>query len=405
MSPRCVTILYAFALAAVAAASPLHGVVQDYEVVIAGGRVIDPESGLDGIRNIGIRGTTIVAIETAPLTGSRQIDATGLVVAPGFIDLHRHGQDDENYRYAALDGVTSVFELEVGTADVARWYREREPGRLINYGVAVGHVPVRMAVMGDTGASMPSGPAANAVATDAQVADMARRLESGLAQGAVAVGFGAAYTPAASPWELLEMFRVAGRTNATVHIHLRRGVVGLQEALANAAVTGTPLHVVHINSTGGNVVGPMLQVIADARARGMDVTTEAYPYNRGSTAIESALYDDWERLTDEQIGQTLWAGTGEPLTRASFARYRQTGGWVIQAPSRMENVERAITHPLTMIASDGIQMRGGMGHPRSTGTFSHVLGRYVREAGTLSLADALSKMTVMPARRLETRVP
>ena len=170
-------------------------------------------------------------------------------------------------------------------------------------------------------------------------------------------------------------------------------------------MTGTPLHVVHINSTGGNQVGPMLQVIADANARGMDVTTEAYPYNRGSTGIESALYDNWERLSDEAIGQILWAATGEPLTRESFARYRKMGGSVIQAPGRMENVERAINSPLTMIASDGSQMRNGMGHPRSTGTFSQVLGRYVRVAKTLSLVDALRKMTVMPAKRLEARVP
>ena len=149
----------------------------------------------------------------------------------------------------------------------------------------------------------------------------------------------------------------------------------------------------------------MLQLVADAQARGLDVTTEAYPYNRGSTRIESSLYDSWERLSDEAIGQILWAATGEPLTRESFARYRKIGGSVIQAPGRMEHVERAITSPLTMIASDGSQMRDGMGHPRSTGTFSQVLGRYVREAGTLSLPDAIRKMTLMPARRLEHRVP
>lgn len=378
---------------------------QDYDVVIVGGRVIDPESGLDAVRHIGVRGGTIEAVAETPLRGRRQIDAKGLVVAPGFIDLHRHGQDDENYLYAARDGVTTVFELEVGTGDVDRWYREREPGRLINYGVAIGHIPVRIAVMGDAGTFLPSGPGGSAVATEVQVAEMARRMEEGLRQGAVAVGFGTAYTPAASPWEVLEMFRVAGRAGASAHIHVRRGVEGVQEALADAAVTGTPLHIVHINSTGGNQVGPMLQLVAEARARGLDVTTEAYPYNRGSTRIESALYDNWEQLSDAAIGQILWAATGEPLTRESFARYRKMGGSVIQAPGRMENVERAINSPLTMIASDGSSMRNGMGHPRSTGTFSQVLGKYVREAGSLSLVDALRKMTVMPARRLEARVP
>jgi len=378
--------------------------IQDFDLVVANGRVIDPESGLDAVRSVGVRGGSIAAIEAGPLRGRTVIDATGLVVAPGFIDVHRHGQNDENYRHAALDGVTSSLELEVGTRDIESWYRERAPGRLINYGVSIGHIGVRMAVMGDAGDFLPSGPAASAAATPEQVAEMARRLDEGLRQGAVAVGFGTAYTPAASPWEVLEMFRVAGRHGASAHIHVRRGVEGVQEALANAVVTGTPLHVVHINSTGGNDVGRMLALISEARQRGLDVTTEAYPYNRGSTRIESAVYDNWERMSDEDIGQILWAATGEPLTRESFARYRKQGGSVIQRPGRMENVQQAINSPLTMIASDASTMRDGRGHPRSTGTFSQVLGRYVREAKSLSLMDAVRKMTLMPARRLEARV-
>jgi len=378
--------------------------IQDFDLVVANGRVIDPESGLDAVRSVGVRGGSIAAIEAGPLRGRTVIDATGLVVAPGFIDVHRHGQNDENYRHAALDGVTSSLELEVGTRDIESWYRERAPGRLINYGVSIGHIGVRMAVMGDAGDFLPSGPAASAAATPEQVAEMARRLDEGLRQGALAVGFGTAYTPAASPWEVLEMFRVAGRHGASAHIHVRRGVEGVQEALANAVVTGTPLHVVHINSTGGNDVGRMLVLISEARQRGLDVTTEAYPYNRGSTRIESAVYDNWERMSDEDIGQILWAATGEPLTRESFARYRKQGGSVIQRPGRMENVQQAINSPLTMIASDASTMRDGRGHPRSTGTFSQVLGRYVREAKSLSLMDAVRKMTLMPARRLEARV-
>jgi N-acyl-D-aspartate/D-glutamate deacylase len=301
--------------------------------------------------------------------------------------------------------VTTVLELEVGTGDVERWYREREPGQLIHYGVAIGHIPVRMAVMGDTGDFLPSGPAASRAATDDEITEMRRRIEDGLRAGAVAVGFGTAYTPAASQWEVLEMFRAAGAHRASAHIHVRSGIQGIQEAMSNAVITGTPLHIVHINSTGGNNVARMLQMIGEAQARGLDVTTEAYPYNRGSTRIESALYDNWQQMSDAAIGQMIWVATGESLTRESFARYRHMGGSVIQAPGNMENVQRAINSPLTMIASDGSQIRSGKGHPRSTGTYSQVLGRYVREAGTLTLMDAIRKMTLMPARRLEARVP
>jgi hypothetical protein len=377
----------------------------NFDVVIANARVMDPESGLDATRNVGIRGTTIAAIESTPISGRRTIEARGLVLAPGFIDLHRHGQNAENYRHAALDGVTSAFELEVGTGDVDRWYRERDPGQVIHYGVAIGHIPVRMAVMNDPGDFLPSGPAANTVANDAQVSEMRRRIEAGLRAGAVAVGFGTAYTPAASQWEVLEMFRAAGTQRASAHIHVRGGIQGIQEAVADAVITGTPLHIVHINSTGGSNVARMLQFIADAQARGLDITTEAYPYNRGSTRIESSLYDNWEGRSDEAISQIIWVQTGESLTRETFAKYRKIGGSVIQAPSPIEFVQQAINSPLTMIASDGSEMKDGKGHPRSTGTYSQVLGRYVRDAGTLTLMDALRKMSLMPAQRLEARVP
>lgn len=151
--------------------------------------------------------------------------------------------------------MTSSFELEVGTGDIARWYSERAPGRLINYGVAIGHIPVRMVVLDDKGDFLPSGPAVGVAATEAQVEEMKRRVDEGLRQGAVAVGFGTAHTPAASPWEVLEIFRVAARHGASAHIHVRRGVEGIQEAVANAAVTGAPLHIVHLN----------WQDVADAR--------------------------------------------------------------------------------------------------------------------------------------------
>jgi N-acyl-D-aspartate/D-glutamate deacylase len=125
----------------------------------------------------------------------------------------------------------------------------------------------------------------------------------------------------------------------------------------------------------------------------------------GSTRIESALYDNWSQLSDSVIGLMIWVATGEFLTRDTFAKYRQQGGSVIQAAGNMENVQTAINSPLTMIASDGSTMKDGKGHPRSTGTYTNVLGRYVREAGALTLMDALRKMTLMPARRLEARVP
>src|SRR5688572_14123453 len=123
---------------------------QMYDVVLRGGRVVDPESALDGVRNVAITGKKIASVSARPLRGKLEIDATGLVVAPGFIDLHSHGQTARNYGFKAMDGVTTALELEVGVSPVRRWYEERKGKALINFGASVGHMPARMAVMKDT---------------------------------------------------------------------------------------------------------------------------------------------------------------------------------------------------------------------------------------------------------------
>ena len=389
-------------LAAASLATLLHA-QQSFDLVIAGGRVIDPESGLNEIRNIGIRGRTIGAISASPLSGRTTLDAAGLVVSPGFIDLHAHGQTAETYRFQARDGVTTALELEVGTADVERWYADRKSGQLINYGVSIGHIPVRMAVMGDRGPFLPTGPGAHKAASASEIKDIVRRIEDGLRHGAVSIGAGFAYTPAASAEELLEVFRVAGRHGTPVHVHIRRGVTGLKEALSLASQAKAPLHVVHINSAGTTATAEMLAMIAGARKEGLDVTTEAYPYTAGMTEIQSANLDEYEKASADRVAQLEWPRTGERLTPESFQKYRKTGGPVVLHTNTEEMVNVAITSPLTIVASDAY-WENGTGHPRTTGTYSKVLGRYVRERKALSLTDAIRKMTLMPARRLEARV-
>lgn len=384
-----------------------------YDVVILNARVIDPESRLDAVRNIGVSSGTIKAITTARLNGRSVIDAKGLVVSPGFIDLHQHGQTEENYRFKVMDGVTTALELEVGTGDVDRWYAEREGKTTINYGVSAGHLAARMAAMRDPIEFLPSGQAARRAATDAEIAEMKTHLERGLQRGAVAVGFGIQYVPQASHWEILEMFRVAARFGASCHVHLRNAGLkepasstqALEEVIAAATITGAPLHVVHIQSTGGKATPKLLQMIGEARSRNLDVTTECYPYVAGMTDIKSAIFNEgWQEVFGIDYGDLQWAATGERLTKESFERYRKSGGFVAVFSMTEEIVEGAIKNPLTMIASDGI-LQNGKGHPRTAGTYTRVLGHYVRERGALSLIDALRKMTLMPAQRLERRVP
>src|SRR5215212_1352033 len=375
-----------------------------YDRVILGGRVMDPASRLDAIRNIGVNDGRIGVITTEPLQGIDRIDARGLVVAPGFIDVHSHGTTDETYRLQSLDGVTTTLELELGTSDVAAWYRERSAGERINYGVSVGHIKVRMSVMQDSGTWMPVDEAAYRAASQAQIAEIVERVEAGLSDGAISIGAGFPYTPAATREELLAVFRVAAKSRTPIHLHITPGVDGLNEALKLAAETNAPLQVAHINSSSLSETPVMLEMIEAARAAGQDVTTEAYPYTAGMTEIQSATIQDiYKTAPDERLGEIEWPLTGERLNRESFDRYTRIGGPIVVHTNTEGMVAAAITSPLTMIASDAY-WQNGTGHPRTTGTFSKVLGRYVREAHSLGLMEAIRKMTLMPAQRLETRV-
>ncbi len=407
--------IFLVVICAAGLAGALPVLAEDFDLVIAHGRVIDPESGLDAVQHVGIRGGVVRAVSPAPLTGRETIDATGLVVAPGFIDLHWHGVKPESHRYQAMDGVTASFELEVGVDDVDRWYDARAGREPIHYGVAVGHIPVRMAVKFDRGEFLPSGPGAKAPVSADELAEIARRIEHGLQRGAVAVGLGIVYTPAAQSWELLEVFRLAAKYGTFTHVHVRGASsaagagadreAGILEVIALSAATGAPVHVAHIQSSGQGSTGRMLGLIADARSRGIDITTECYPYTAGATRIESFLFDSWMDRPESDYAKLQWVRTGERLTRESFLRYREEGGLVLIHANTEEVIRTAVAHPLTMIASDGFDVAPGEGHPRSAGTYSRILGRYVREAGLLTLGDALRKMTIEPARRLEVRVP
>ena len=410
-------LLAALAVAAILAlASTFHAQPQGttYDLVIANGRVMDPESGLDAVRNVGITGGKIAAISSETLQGKERIDAKGLVVAPGFIDLHEHGQEPRNYQFQAHDGVTTSLELEVGTSDVDAWYAQREGKSLINFGVSVGHIPVRMKVIGDPGEFLPSDDAAHKPATPEQIAEMRKQIEHGLQRGALAVGMGINYTEAASHEEILEMFRAAANHHASVHVHVRyagmlepqTGLAAIEEVIAAAATTGAPLHIVHITSVGLRDTPQLLAAVEGARKQRLDVTTECYPYHASSTFLESAIFDPgWQERQGITFKDLQWVKTGERLTAETFAKYRKEGGSVVIFNIPEEDVRLAVGNPMVMIASDGSRFNGPKVHPRGQASFSRVLGHYVREEKTLDLMTALRKMTLMPAQRLEKRAP
>ena len=396
---------------------------QQYDVVLEGGRVMDPETSLDAVRNVGIQGGKIARISSEPLTGRRVIHASGLVVAPGFIDLHQHGQELESQRVKALDGVTTGLELEIGVPDVAQFLKAKEGRSLIHYGTSASHAAARARVFGaplrselQAHAGIPeilpkSGPATDQPATPEQIEAIRKRLRAELDAGGLAVGMGIQYTPGATRLEVIEMFRLAAERRLPVYTHLRSSgrlepgsaIESVSEAIGATAITGASLHIVHINSTCLRDSLECLSLIEGARARGLDVTTEAYPYIAGMTSINSALFNPgWQDKLGIGYGDLMLPDTGEHLTRERFDELHSssTTRWVLIFANTQQVVDQVIPHPLVMIASDG-----AAGHPRNAGTYSRVLRQYVREKGTLTLMGALRKMSLMPAQMLERSTP
>lgn len=394
---------------------PLAALSQSYDLVIQGGRVIDPETGLDAVRNVGISQGKIKTISAAVLEGKRVISASNLVVAPGFIDLHQHGQDLDSQRVKALDGVTTALEMEIGKPDVAAFLKSKEGNSIINYGTSASHASARSVAFG---ASIPadeilpkSGTATNDPATLEQIEVMKNQLRHELDAGALAIGMGIQYVPGATRWEVIETFRLAAEYGVPVYTHVRSAgkqepgssIESVSEVIGAAAVSGAPLHVVHINSSCGSQVLACLTLIEGARARGLDVTTEAYPYEAGMTSINSALFNPgWQEKFEITYHDLMLPQTGERLTKERFEELHRANEphAIVLFNNKMETVDSTFRNPLVMVASDGEK-----GHPRNAGTFCRILARYVRSQGTLTLMDAVRKMSLMPAQMLERSTP
>ena len=396
---------------------------QQYDVVIEGGRVMDPEAGVDAVRNVGIREGKIARISSDPLTGRRVIHAAGLVVAPGFIDLHQHGQELASQRVKAFDGVTTALEMEIGVPDVGQFLKLKEGHSLIHYGTAASHVAARSLVFGAALNPAPdpqtglfdilpkSGPATNDPATPEQITQIQKRLRDELDAGALGIGMGIQYTPGATRLEVIDMFRLAAERKVPVYTHMRSfgrtepgsAIESTEEVIGAAAISGAALHIVHINSTCLLDSLECLSLIEGARARGLDVTTEAYPYIAGMTYINSALFNPgWRERLGMDYSQLVLPNTGEHLTAERFEELHKssTPQLVLMFANTQEMVDKIIPNPLVMIASDGAP-----GHPRNAGTYARVLAQYVREKKTVTLMEALRKMSLMPAQMLERSTP
>ena len=391
---------------------------ESFDLVLKSGRVVDPETGLDAVRDVGIRGDTIARISLEPLAGSRTIDARGLVVAPGFIDLHQHQHDPASYRLKAFDGLTTALELETGVPDVTRFIDARRGKTLIHFGATASHEAARVAAwdmpllpspMGPDAAipDPPAGPSTNEPATDERLNRILALLRAQLDAGALGVGVGLEYTPGATRHEVVEVFRLAATYGRPVFIHVRgagrtepgSSVESIVEVVGAAAVTGAAVHIVHVNSSCLRDAPECLAMIEGARSRSLDVTVEAYPYGVGATFVNSAFFNPgWRERRGIDFNDLELPESGERLTEERFDTLHASSNPQVVLIHNIpdEVVDSVISHPLVMIASDGMRE-----HPRGAATFARVLARYVRAHKRLSLLEAVKKMSLLPAQRLE----
>ena len=389
------------------AAVPSALLAQRADIAIVNGRVMDPASGLDAVRTVVIQGDRIAEITADRVEANHVIDASGLVVAPGFVDiLARIRPAREPQRYKIKDGVTTVISMHGGPVDIAGWYGAFETGgSLVNYGTTVGHPDVRRAA----GVTDPYVPA-----NTGQRAEMKRIAAQAIAAGAVGIGFGINYTPGASYEEIVDMFAVAAALDVPAHVHSRyKGSVfpetivqSVQEVIAAAAITGASAQIVHLASSAIGSIGACLEMLEGARRHGIDVMADIHPYLANSTRLELALYDPgWEeRFGGVSVDSIMLVETGERLNAETFALWRERGATIVTFFIPQHEMLMALAHPLVMITSDGVIVNG-KGHPRGAGTFTHVLGQLTRDEGHLTLMEALAKMTLMPAQRLERAAP
>lgn len=420
---------------------------EEYDIVLAGGRVIDPETGLDAVRNVAIRDGRIAAVSTAALQGQRVIDVSGLIVSPGFIDMHAHGQTILANRVQAFDGVTTALELESGAYPIDTYYAERAAeGRPINYGASVNWLSARIATLLDL---EPSGDAdwftqalnqdgwQNTLATPDQLAEIEARVTEGLLQGGLGVGFLTGYAPGSGHKEYYRINKLAAKFNVPTFTHARflsmaepqSSFEAIQEIIAVAAGTGVHAHIVHLNSISLKDIELIRPMILTARAQGVELSTEAYPYGAGATSIGAAMFRGagWrERIGG--ISAQNFAVDGRRLTEEEFAQLQAEAPETdiiihfldASEPAERALIDQAILMPEGVIASDGgdwLQANQPLpgdtwplpetawSHPRSAGTYARFISDYVTDRKVLELRQAIAKVSYLPAKLLQDAIP
>lgn len=378
-----------------------------YDIVIRGGRVVNPETKLDreGL-NVAIANGRIALVTDKRVRGRREIDASGLVVAPGFIDNLSYDPNPLGVWNKLADGVTTNIAMHGGTAHPAKWYAYYTRSKLpVHFGASFFYSQARNQFALSRYDS----------ATPAETAVLVAQAEQALNDGALGISFSLEYVPGIQAPEILPMMRLAYKYNVPVYFHARysdmeepgTNIEAVSELIGYAKSTGAAVHVDHINSTGGTFsMRQSLGMLEAARKEGLDMTACTYPYDYWGTYLNSARFDEgWQERFRITYKDLQIAGTPERLTEQTFRTYKRQGKLAVAFAIPEQDITESLRSPFVMIGSDAILEPGYNNHPRASGTFARTIGLYAREHQVLPLIDAVAKMTLMPAQRLEKQAP
>jgi N-acyl-D-glutamate deacylase len=420
-------------------------------LIIQGGRVVDPSTGMDAIADVIVANGTIAAVGSSVGTADRVIDAAGLVVAPGFIDLHAHGQSIPADRMQAFDGVTTSLDLEAGALPVDSWYRDcASQGRVLNYGASVNWAFARINAMtgANTKASLEAFGSAMAdrrwmdnIATSSELAKLMGRLSEGLDEGAIGIGILNAYAPGAGVQELTAVCQLAKRYEVATFTHIAymscldpdSAAEAYIRLIGYAGATGAHMHICHFASSTKTDIERCRALIASAQAQGLPITLESHSYGSGSTVLGAAFFSDPEFVARNEVGF-------DSIQRITDGHRFQSRDEVLEAqaddPSALvlwhmldiENNEHhrhlldvGVLYPGGAIASDAMPWllpdgqtysgndwplpEGATAHPRSSGCFTRFIREWVRERDMLPLIEGIRKCSLIPAEILSASTP
>jgi len=419
---------------------------QNYDLVILNGRVMDPETKLDAVRNVGVKDGKIAAITEKAIEGDQTIDAKGHVVAPGFIDGHSHIVDVPLGQKAALrDGVTTTLDLEVGAMPVGRWYDDLKGKSQTNYGATVSVAAARtgtfdpsylkksrsssivydmfsgVKVTGDTFSRVP---------TDAEIDNILKLVEQGLKEGALGVGPPIGYMEDGfTSKELVGVQKLAGKYGRFSHVHTRfssqttptSGILAFQEAIASAGSFGGGVIIAHFTAQALDLTEAAIEYVDGLRAAGVPVVLEVYPYNYGAAGNGvSADYlkpENYQKNMGRTYSDIINTATGERLTKESYEALLKSNPYapVLFYNAKEEDMLKGVAHPSVLIGCDCFPFTDKDGkfvsdwdtpfeqvntHPRTVGAHGKVL-RLTREKKLMPLMTAISKMSYQYAKFLE----